>query len=71
MEKTVATRIVPVDEAAQRLGVAPRSLLDKRFRTRTGLPAVKIGLRRIGFDERDIERLIERGRERLPGEGLR
>lgn len=64
-------RIVPVDEAAQRLGVSPRSLLDKRFRSRTGLPAIKIGMRRIGFDERDIERMIEQGRERLPGEARR
>ncbi len=69
MKKTTETRIIPVDEAAQRLGISPRSLFDKRFRTRTGLPAVKIGLRRIGFDERDIERIIERGRESLPGEG--
>lgn len=70
MEKTAA-RIVPVDEAAQRLGVSPRSLLDKRFRLRTGLPAIKIGMRRIGFDERDIERMIEQGRERFPGEARR
>lgn len=60
-------RVLSVDEAAQRLGVSPRSLLDKRFRTRTGLPAIKIGSRPIGFDEGDIEKLVERGRERLPG----
>jgi len=64
-------RILTVDEAARQLGLSPRSLLDKRFRTRTGLPAVKLGRRRIGFDERDIERLIERGRERLPGDERR
>ncbi len=64
-------RIVPVDEAAQRLGVSPRSLLDKRFRLRTGLPAIKIGMRRIGFDERDIERMIEQGREHFPGAARR
>lgn len=71
MEKTAAKRIVPVDEAAQRLGVSPRSLLDKRFRLRTGLPAIKIGMRRIGFDERDIERMIEQGRENFPGAARR
>jgi predicted DNA-binding transcriptional regulator AlpA len=71
MGKTAAKRIVPVDEAARRLGISPRSLIDKRFRMRAGLPAVKIGARRIGFDERDIERLIQRGRERLPDEGRR
>lgn len=70
MEKTAA-RIVPVDEAARRLGVSPRSLIDKRFRLRTGLPAVKIGKRRIGFAESDIERLIREGRERFPGEARR
>lgn len=70
MEKTIA-RIIPVDEAAKRLGVSTRSLLDKRFRLRAGLPAIKIGLRRIGFEEGDIERLIREGRERFPGEGRR
>lgn len=71
MEKAIAKRIMPVDEAAQRLGISPRSLLDKRFRLRTGLPAIKIGMRRIGFDERDIERMIEKGRERFAGETRR
>lgn len=57
--------ILPKEEASQRLGVAVRSLEDKRYRVRIGLPAVRIG-RRIGFDERDIERVIARGREKLP-----
>ena len=57
--------ILPKEEASQRLGVAVRSLEDKRYRARIGLPAVRIG-RRIGFDERDIEQLIVRGREPLP-----
>jgi predicted DNA-binding transcriptional regulator AlpA len=58
-------RILPADETAERLGVALRSILDKRYRARIGLRAIKIG-RRIGFDERDIEKLIARGREKLP-----
>lgn len=33
-----------------------------------GLAAVRIG-RRLTFSEPDIERLVERGKERLPGEG--
>jgi hypothetical protein len=53
------------EEASKRLGVAVRSLEDKRYRIRIGLPAVHIG-RRIGFDEGDIDRLIARGREKLP-----
>lgn len=71
MEKTAAKRLLPVNEAAQRLGISPRSLSDKRFRLKTGLPAIKIGMRRIGFDERDIERMIEQGREHFPGEARR
>lgn len=59
-------RLLSVEEAAQRLGVSPRSLADKRFRARLGLPGVKIS-RRVGFAEGDIERLIREGREHLPG----
>lgn len=58
-------KILTAEEASQRLGVKPGSLLDKRYRLRIGLPAVKIG-RRVGFAEDDIERLIKRGREKLP-----
>jgi hypothetical protein len=58
-------RIVSVEETAIRLNIRPKSLLDKRFRARIGLAAVHIG-RRIGFAEGDIERLIARGREKLP-----
>lgn len=57
-------RIMPLKETAQRLNLSPLSLADKRFRRRIGLPAVHIG-RRIGFDERDIDLLIVRGREKM------
>ena len=60
-------RIMPLKETAQRLGLSHLSLADKRFRTRIGLPAIKLG-RRLGFDERDVEQLIVRGRERIPME---
>jgi hypothetical protein len=60
-------RIMPIKETAQRLGVSPLSLADKRYRVRLGLPAIKLG-RRLGFDERDVEQLIVRGRERIPME---
>lgn len=63
-------RVLTVEEAAARLSISPRSLIDKRYRLRLGLAAIKIG-RRVGFEESSIERLIERGRERLPGEGRR
>ena len=58
-------RILPVKEAAQRLGVAKRSLEDKRYRARIGLPVIRIG-RRVGFEESAIETVIARGRESVP-----
>jgi hypothetical protein len=58
-------KLLTPDETATRLGISPRSLLDKRYRLRIGLPAVKVG-RRLGFAEIDVERLITRGREKLP-----
>ena len=57
-------RVMSLEEVAQKLGVSPRSLADKRFRARIELPAVKIG-RRVGFDEHDVEQLILRGREKM------
>jgi hypothetical protein len=61
----VFVALVPKQEASRRLGIAVRSLEDPRYRLRIGLPAIHIG-RRIGFDEGDIDRLIARGREKLP-----
>jgi hypothetical protein len=58
-------RLISLEEAAGRLGISPRSLCDKRYRMRIGLAVVRIG-RRVGFSEADIERLITRGREKLP-----
>lgn len=63
-------RLLSTEEAGLRLGVSPRSLIDKRYRFRLGLSAVKIG-RKVGFAEADIDRLIEKSRERLPGEARR
>jgi hypothetical protein len=57
--------IISVKETAQQLNLSPLSLADKRFRIRIGLPAVKLG-RRLGFDERDVEQLVLRGRETMP-----
>jgi hypothetical protein len=63
-------RLLSTEEAGLRLGVSPRSLIDKRYRLRLGLSAVKIG-RKVGFAENDIERIIERRCERLPDAGRR
>lgn len=65
-----ALRLLTADEAGQRLGLAPRSLLDRRFRLRLGLHGVKLG-RVLRFDEGELEALIAKGRERLSGEGRR
>jgi len=59
--------ILTLEKAAERLSLSPRSLADKRFRVRLGLPAVKLG-RKLGFDEDDIAALIARGREVLPAQ---
>jgi hypothetical protein len=58
-------KLLTLEETASRLGVKSTSLADKRYRFRIGLPAVKVG-RRIGFSETDVEKLITRGREKLP-----
>jgi hypothetical protein len=57
-------RIISVKETARQLNLSPLSLADKRFRIRIGLPAVKLGWR-LGFDERDVEQLVLRGREKM------
>ncbi|MGB4782177.1 helix-turn-helix domain-containing protein [Candidatus Methylomirabilis sp.] len=64
------TKQISLEQAAERLSVSPRSLSDRRYRVRLGLAAVRIG-RRLTFSETDIDRLIMRGRESLPGAGRR
>lgn len=64
------TKQISLEQAAERLSVSPRSLSDRRYRTRLGLAAVRIG-RRLTFSETDLDRLIREGRERLPGEARR
>ena len=59
-----------LDDAARILQVSPRSLADKRYRLRLGLAARKVG-RRVIFLEADLKRLLDAGRESLPGEGQR
>lgn len=60
-------RALGVVEAASMLGVSPRSLGDRRFRLRLGLQARRVG-GRIVFLQSDLLKLLERGREPLPGE---
>ncbi len=58
-------RTLTIDETAQALCVSARSLGDRRYRARIGLPLRKIG-RRTVFLEADVLQLLERGRESLP-----
>ena len=58
-------RALTKEEAATRLGQSPRSLADPRWRRRVGLRATKVG-RSLRFRESDLERLLNRGLERIP-----
>lgn len=60
--------LVTREEASSRLRVSPVSLGDRRYRRRIGLPVVRVG-RRLFFDEVDIRRVIDAGRETLHGGG--
>ena len=61
-------RALTKTEAATLLGVSPKSIQDKRWRLRVGLPATRIG-RCLRFRERDCVKLLERGLEKFPREG--
>ena len=66
-----AVKLLNLEEASSRLAVSPRSLADRRFRMRIGLAGRKVG-RKLNFLESDIEKLVARGKERLPRiEGVR
>jgi len=58
-------RTLTVDEAALVLKISPRSLADRRYRMRLGIPARKVG-RRLVFAETDLLQLLEQSRETLP-----
>ncbi len=58
-------RALTKEEAATRLGQSPRSLADPRWRRRVGLRATRVG-RNLRFLESDLERLLNRGLERIP-----
>jgi hypothetical protein len=53
------------EEAARRLSLNPESFFDRRYLARIGLPRVKVG-RLVRFRESDVERLIQRGVEKIP-----
>ena len=53
-----------IDEAALLLKISPRSLADKRYRSRLGIPGRRVG-RRLVFAESDLIYILEQGREVL------
>ena len=55
-------RALAKEAAAAVLGLAPKTLGDRRWRTRVGLHAVRIG-RRLRFQEKDLLTLLNRSRE--------
>lgn len=57
-------RLLPISQAANLLAVKPRTIYDRRWRQRAGLPLTRIG-RRVGVLEKDIEAILKKGRERL------
>jgi Helix-turn-helix domain len=61
-------KTLTLSETAKRLGFKDPSVRDKRVRVRLGLPAVKVG-GRLMFLESDVERVLRRGREKLPAKG--
>ena len=64
MEAQAHRKLLSAEEACAILGVSLRSLVDKRYRRRIGLPCIKIG-RRIMFDSSEVEKLIQKNREQL------
>ena len=58
-------RVITLEDAALRLGLSPRSLADKRFQIRIGLPGIKLG-RRLGFDEGISSGLLLMAERRCP-----
>ena len=50
-------------DAARYLAISPRSLADRGWRRRQGIPASKVG-RAVVFDTRDLDAYLNRHRER-------
>jgi len=57
---------------AQRIGLSPRTLQRERTEGRLGLPFVRVGLRRVGYDSEAVDRwLASRVRQSLTEERAR
>jgi len=60
-----AKRAVGAKAAASYTGLSPRTFRDARWRRKIGLPACRVGGRLL-FLISDLDRLLARGREKLP-----
>jgi hypothetical protein len=58
-------RILTHQQTSKRLRIAVATLEDVRWLRRVGLARVKVGGRVVGFDERDVVAVLERGRQQL------
>ena len=50
--------IIDEKTAARRLGISVRSLQRERAEGRLGLPFIRLGLRRVGYDTETLDRWI-------------
>ena len=57
-QKANAEEIVPLSAIAERYGVALRTLEDRRWRGRVGLPVLKLGGKIIGVRAVDLQRAL-------------
>jgi len=58
-------RLLTIQEAAEYLGLSPRSVAGRGWRMKNRLPAIKVG-RSVRFDKEALDRWIDRHRERMP-----
>jgi hypothetical protein len=58
-------QIIPLAVVAEQLGLSPRTLEDRRWRRRAGLPIVKLGGKVVGVEVRTLRAALRRGREHL------
>ncbi len=65
MEKKLAltTTRLRIPDAALYLGISPRSLADRGWRLKHGIPAIKVG-RAVVFDQATLDRWLSRHAER-------
>jgi len=61
--------VLTLPQAARRLRLSVRSLRDRSFRERHGLPVIRVGRRVVGISSEDIAAALARGRESFERNG--